>query len=34
MNDAIKVRMLQGDPIIHDVRNVAFPSLYRGLPEH
>ena len=33
MNDAIKVRILQGDPIIHDVRNVQFPPLYRGLPK-
>ncbi|MFH0733480.1 MAG: 4Fe-4S dicluster domain-containing protein [bacterium] len=32
MNDTIKIRILQGDPIIHDVRNVQFPSRYRGLP--
>lgn len=32
MNEAIKIRLLQGDPIIHDVRNVELPSLYRGLP--
>nr|WP_319776199.1 hypothetical protein [uncultured Sphaerochaeta sp.] len=32
MNDAIKIRILQGDPIVHDVRNVQFPSRYRGLP--
>jgi Ni,Fe-hydrogenase III small subunit/Pyruvate/2-oxoacid:ferredoxin oxidoreductase delta subunit len=32
MNQAIKVRILQGDPIIHDVRNAQFPLLYRGLP--
>ncbi|MBI5809383.1 MAG: 4Fe-4S binding protein [Ignavibacteriales bacterium] len=32
MNDAIKIRLLQGDPIIHDVRNVKFPDRYRGLP--
>jgi Ni,Fe-hydrogenase III small subunit/NAD-dependent dihydropyrimidine dehydrogenase PreA subunit len=32
MNDAIKIRILQGDSIIHDVRNVKFPKRYRGLP--
>jgi Ni,Fe-hydrogenase III small subunit/NAD-dependent dihydropyrimidine dehydrogenase PreA subunit len=32
MNDAIKVRILQGDPIIHDVRNVKLQPLYRSLP--
>ncbi|MBN2425676.1 MAG: 4Fe-4S binding protein [Calditrichaceae bacterium] len=32
MNDAIKIRILQGDPIVHDVRNASFPSRYRGLP--
>lgn len=32
MNEAIKIRLLQGDPIIHDVRNVQFPERYRGLP--
>lgn len=32
MKDAIKIRILQGDPIIHDVRNVQLPSHYRGLP--
>ena len=32
MNDAIKIRILQGDPIVHDVRNAQFPSRYRGLP--
>ncbi len=32
INDTIKIRILQGDPIIHDVRNVKFPSRYRGLP--
>ncbi|HPN38780.1 MAG TPA: hypothetical protein PL041_10275 [Melioribacteraceae bacterium] len=32
MIDAIKIRILQGDPIIHDVRNVKFPLRYRGLP--
>ena len=32
MNDAIKIRTLQGDPIVHHVRNVKFPERYRGLP--
>jgi Ni,Fe-hydrogenase III small subunit/NAD-dependent dihydropyrimidine dehydrogenase PreA subunit len=33
MKDAIKTRILQGDPIIHDVRNASLPLLYRGLPD-
>lgn len=32
MNDALKIRILQGDPIVHDVRNAQFPARYRGLP--
>jgi len=32
MFDAIKLRILQGDPIVHDVRNAKMPELYRGLP--
>jgi len=32
MNDAIKIRILQGDPIVHDVRNASLPELFRGLP--
>jgi len=32
MNDAIKVRILQGDPLIHNVRNASLPPLFRGLP--
>ena len=32
MIEAIKLRILQGDPIIHDVRNVSLPQLFRGLP--
>lgn len=32
MNDAIKIRILQGDQIIHDVRNASLPELFRGLP--
>lgn len=33
MNDALKIRLLQGDPVIHDVRNAKLPPLFRGLPE-
>lgn len=29
----IKLRILQGDPVIHDVRGVTMPGRYRGLPE-
>jgi Ni,Fe-hydrogenase III small subunit/NAD-dependent dihydropyrimidine dehydrogenase PreA subunit len=32
MKDIIKIRILQGDPIVHDVQDVQFPSRYRGLP--
>jgi Ni,Fe-hydrogenase III small subunit/Pyruvate/2-oxoacid:ferredoxin oxidoreductase delta subunit len=32
MNDVLKVRLLQGDPVIHDVRNASLPALFRGLP--
>ena len=32
MNDAIRLRLLQGDPVIHDVRTAQLPPLYRGLP--
>jgi Ni,Fe-hydrogenase III small subunit/NAD-dependent dihydropyrimidine dehydrogenase PreA subunit len=32
MKDAIKIRILQGDPIIHDVKNNQMPERYRGLP--
>ncbi|MFA6979298.1 MAG: 4Fe-4S dicluster domain-containing protein [Ignavibacteriaceae bacterium] len=33
MIDAIKLRVLQGDPIVHDVRNASLPKLFRGLPK-
>lgn len=33
MIDAIKLRILQGDPIIHDVKNASLPKLFRGLPK-
>lgn len=32
MIDVIKLRILQGDPVIHDVRNASLPKLYCGLP--
>jgi Ni,Fe-hydrogenase III small subunit/NAD-dependent dihydropyrimidine dehydrogenase PreA subunit len=32
MKDAIKIRILQGDPVIHDVKNAQLPELFRGLP--
>lgn len=32
MNDAVKIRLLQGDPVIRDVRNAQMPKHYRGLP--
>jgi Ni,Fe-hydrogenase III small subunit/NAD-dependent dihydropyrimidine dehydrogenase PreA subunit len=32
MLEAIKLRIQQGDPIIHDVRNATLPKRYRGLP--
>ncbi len=32
MKDAIKIRILQGDPVIHDVKNASLPKLFRGLP--
>jgi len=33
MIDALKLRILQGDPVVHDVRNASLPKLFRGLPE-
>ncbi|HEY1405072.1 MAG TPA: NADH:ubiquinone oxidoreductase [Spirochaetota bacterium] len=32
MIQSIKLRLLQGDPIIHDVKNAAMPSKFRGVP--
>ena len=32
MIDAVKLRILQGDPIVHDVKNANLPKLFRGLP--
>ena len=33
MFEPLKLRILQGDPIIHDVRNAKLPKLFRGLPK-
>lgn len=33
MIDSIKLRIAQGDPIIHDVRKTSLSVLYRGLPK-
>ncbi len=33
MIDPIKLRILQGDPIVHDVKNASMPPLFRGLPK-
>ncbi|MFA5832947.1 MAG: NADH:ubiquinone oxidoreductase [Bacteroidota bacterium] len=33
MIESIQLRILQGDPIVHDVHNVSLPPLFRGLPE-
>lgn len=33
MIDAIKLRILQGNPVVQNVRNASFPERYRGLPE-
>jgi len=32
MIDAIKLRILQGDPIVHNVKNAPMPDRFRGLP--
>lgn len=32
MLEAIKLRIQMGDPIIHDVRDVSLPELFRGFP--
>jgi Ni,Fe-hydrogenase III small subunit/NAD-dependent dihydropyrimidine dehydrogenase PreA subunit len=33
MINAVKLRILQGDPIVHDVANAKLPELFRGLPQ-
>lgn len=32
MFESVKLRILQGDPIIHDVHNASMPERYRGRP--
>ena len=32
MKDIIKLRILQGDPIVHDVKNANLFPLFRGRP--
>jgi Ni,Fe-hydrogenase III small subunit/NAD-dependent dihydropyrimidine dehydrogenase PreA subunit len=32
MIDAIKLRILQGDPVVHNVRTASLPKLFCGLP--
>jgi Ni,Fe-hydrogenase III small subunit/NAD-dependent dihydropyrimidine dehydrogenase PreA subunit len=33
MIESIQLRILQGDPIVHDVHHAALPPLFRGKPE-
>jgi Ni,Fe-hydrogenase III small subunit/NAD-dependent dihydropyrimidine dehydrogenase PreA subunit len=33
MIESIQLRLLQGDPIVHDVHHAALPPLFRGMPE-
>jgi Ni,Fe-hydrogenase III small subunit/NAD-dependent dihydropyrimidine dehydrogenase PreA subunit len=33
MIESIQLRLLQGDPIIHDVHHATLPPLFRGMPE-
>jgi Ni,Fe-hydrogenase III small subunit/NAD-dependent dihydropyrimidine dehydrogenase PreA subunit len=33
MIEALQLRILQGDPVIRDVRNALLPTLFRGLPK-
>jgi len=30
--DAVKLRLLQADPIVHNINNAKFPDRYRGVP--
>jgi Ni,Fe-hydrogenase III small subunit/Pyruvate/2-oxoacid:ferredoxin oxidoreductase delta subunit len=32
MKDALKIRILQGDPVVHDVHQAQLSPLFRGLP--
>ena len=33
MIESIHLRVLQGDPIVHDVHHASLPPLFRGMPE-
>jgi Ni,Fe-hydrogenase III small subunit len=33
MIESIQLRVLQGDPIIHDIHHAVLPPLFRGMPE-
>lgn len=33
MIESIQLRVLQGDPIVHDVHHATLPPLFRGMPE-
>ena len=33
MIESIQLRILQGDPIVHDVHHASLPPLFRGMPE-
>jgi Ni,Fe-hydrogenase III small subunit/NAD-dependent dihydropyrimidine dehydrogenase PreA subunit len=33
MIESIQLRVLQGDPIVHDVHHASLPPLFRGMPE-
>ena len=33
MIESIQLRVLQGDPIVHDVHHASLPALFRGMPE-
>jgi Ni,Fe-hydrogenase III small subunit/NAD-dependent dihydropyrimidine dehydrogenase PreA subunit len=33
MIESIQLRILQGDPIVHDIHHAALPPLFRGMPE-
>jgi Ni,Fe-hydrogenase III small subunit/NAD-dependent dihydropyrimidine dehydrogenase PreA subunit len=33
MIESVQLRILQGDPIVHDVHHASLPTLFRGMPE-
>ncbi|MCA0448048.1 MAG: NADH:ubiquinone oxidoreductase [Bacteroidetes bacterium] len=33
MFESIRLRILQGDPIVHDVHHTVLPPLFRGMPQ-